>query len=290
MICDVSSDWLLEVSKTGGNWFRVWERRSASGLKRALKRLAGAFVSILLRTPVRRPALPRGLAYFTSNDRWKRYLAAGVPVQSAEVIRSGISLEKFRYAPEKWWDGPIHLLYLSRFKRRKGLHTLVIALSSLPELVRLRAVGAVDDEAYLAEVAALGRAGGVMDRIELGSQVAHSEVPALMASAHVLALPSEEPEAFSRMVLESFAVGTPVVGTTLGGTGEVLIEGRTGLTFRPGHATELARQVKRLLADEALRGELVKNARKLVEGRYALGYTVDQIERLLRRAAAPGGG
>ena len=121
--------------------------------------------------------------------------------------------------------------------------------------------------------------------MEIGAAVAHSQVPDLLAGAHVLVMASEEPEAFSRLVLEAFAVGTPVVGTTIGGTGEVLREGDTGLTFAPGNARELSNQLLRLIADDALRARLVASARRLVEERYSLSFTVDQIEVLLREAA-----
>jgi glycosyltransferase involved in cell wall biosynthesis len=79
---------------------------------------------------------------------------------------------------------------------------------------------------------------------------------------------------------------SPVVGTTIGGTGEVLREGDTGLTFAPGNARELSNQLRRLLADAALRERIVGNARRLVEERYSLGFTVDQIDALLAEAAA----
>src|SRR5262249_46347644 len=146
---------------------------------------------------------------------------------------------------------------------------------------RLRAVGAVEDEEYLAEVAELARASRMLGRVEFGAPVPHSDVPALLADAHVLVFASEEPEPFSRLVLEAFAVGTPVVGTTIGGRGEVLREGETGLTFAPGNSRELSNQLQRLVGDPALRDRLVRTARKLVEERYALSFTVDQIETLL---------
>jgi glycosyltransferase involved in cell wall biosynthesis len=285
VLCDVSSEWLRESATTGGNWFRIWEKAPSSGGKRAAKAVLRVLVGLFLRVPVRRPAFPPGRAYFTSEDRKKSYLESGVAVADAALIRSGIDLALFRFEEKRPANG-VQILYLSRIKRRKGLHTVVIALGDLPQTTKLRAVGAVEDEGYLAEVGELARAARAIDRVEIGAPVAHSDVPRLLAGAHVLVFASEEPEAFSRLVLEAFAVGTPVVGTTIGGTGEVLREGETGLVFAPGNARELSNQLKRLLGDEALRARLVANARKLVEERYALGFTVGQIESLLSEASA----
>lgn len=285
VLCDISSDWLLDVHLTGGNWFRIWERRGRSAVSRAAKSVVRFVARTLLRVPTERPALPPGPAYFTSRDRWKRYLAAGVPVQSAEIIRSGIDLRRFRPIERAASDGPPVVLFLGRVKRRKGLHTAVLALADLPG-VRLRIVGPVEDRAYLTEVGELARAAGTIDRLEIRGPVPHAEVPGLLAEADALVFPSEEPEAFSRLVLESFAVGTPVVGTTLGGTGEVLRDGETGLTFPPGNAPELARGLHRILEDAPLRERLVRAARELVQSRYSITYTADQIETLLRGAHA----
>lgn len=284
VLCDVSSDWLLDCAKTGGNWFRIWEKPASSAAKRAGKavlRVVGGWFS---GAPLRRPHFPPGRCYFTSEDKKARYLAAGVDVADAALIRSGIDLSHFRFVPER--PAGTQLLFLSRIKRRKGLHTIVLAMGDLPPTVRLRAVGAVEDESYLAELAELARAAHAMGRIEFGAPVEREQVPGLLAEANVLVFSSEEPEAFSRLVLEAFAVGTPVVGTTIGGTGEVLIEGETGLTFIPGNSRDLARQLKRLLGDEELRARLVRNARKLVEERYAIGFTVDQVAALLAEASA----
>lgn len=285
VLCDVSSDWLRDSAGTGGNWFRIWEKPPGTALKRATKPLVRGIVGLLLGAPVWRPPFPPGRAYFTSEDRKRAYLEWGVAVDDAAVIRSGIDLGMFRFADGRP-QGPARILFLGRIKRRKGLHTLVLAMGDLPAGTRLRAIGPVEDDEYLAEVAELADAARVMDRVEFGAAVPHADVPGLLADAHVLVCASEEPEAFSRLVLEAFAVGTPVVGTTIGGTSDVLKDGDTGLAFSPGNARELSNQLQLLLRDAALRARLVKNARKLVEERYSLGFTVDQIEALLRQAVA----
>jgi glycogen(starch) synthase len=284
VLCDVSSDWLLEAATTGGNWFRIWEKRPASLVKRAAKAALRPCVGALLAVPTKRPAFPPGSCYFTSEQHRKRYLAAGVRVADAALIRSGVDLERFRFVPTRPSGGPT-ILFLSRVKRRKGLHTIVLAMRDLPKDARLLAVGPIEDESYVAEIAEMARAVGVFDRVSFRAAVPHSETPAVLADAHVLVASSEEPEAFSRLVLEAFAVGTPVVGTTIGGTGEVLVDGETGLAYPPGDSNALAAALARLFGDDALRARVVANARRLVEQRYSLDGTVARIEELLADAA-----
>ena len=67
-------------------------------------------------------------------------------------------------------------------------------------------------------------------------------------------------------LLDAFAVGRPVVSTTVGATGLAVSDGRELLIAdRP---SDFATQVLRLLADGALREKLVSNARRLVREGY----------------------
>jgi glycosyltransferase involved in cell wall biosynthesis len=197
-----------------------------------------------------------------------------------------VDLRWFKFAPERSAEAGVRILFLGSVAREGGLHTAVLALRDVPENAVLRVAGPVKDKEYLAEVAELGRAGDVMQRIEFSAPVSRTDLPALLRSAHVLVVGDAEPEAFPRTLLQAFAVGTPVVGTAIGPSAEALIEGKTGLVFDVGNSHALARQLGRMLQEPELRAEVTRTARKLVERRYAIGYTTTQIERILQRAAA----
>jgi glycosyltransferase involved in cell wall biosynthesis len=72
------------------------------------------------------------------------------------------------------------------------------------------------------------------------------DMPALMADADVLAVPSEA-EPFGRVALEAMAVGTPVVGRRLGGLPEVVQHGATGYLCRPDSTADFAECILRAL-------------------------------------------
>jgi 2-deoxystreptamine N-acetyl-D-glucosaminyltransferase/2-deoxystreptamine glucosyltransferase len=110
-------------------------------------------------------------------------------------------------------------------------------------------------------------------------------MPAALAREAVLVLPSIVAEALPRVMLEAMAAGLVVVGTTTGGTGEVLRDGETGLTFRAGDAADLARQIERLAGDPELRARLAAAGRKAVRRDFSIDRTVDQLEALLCQIA-----
>src|SRR5262249_56795430 len=62
------------------------------------------------------------------------------------------------------------------------------------------------------------------------------DVPEVMAALDVLVLPSIKSEALSQVIPQALAVGTPVVGSTVGGTPEVVRDGEPGRLVPPAGA------------------------------------------------------
>ena len=108
----------------------------------------------------------------------------------------------------------------------------------------------------------------------------------LYAAADVVAVPSIIPDSLSRVILEAMTAGRPVVGTQIGGTPELVVDGVTGLLVKPHDPVGLARALERLLLDEPLRLRLGEQARRHVEGRFSADLSVDRLLALYREVAA----
>lgn len=78
------------------------------------------------------------------------------------------------------------------------------------------------------------------------------DVKAAYASLHVSVVPSVLPESFSGVVIESMAMGKPVVGSSIGGTVEQIDDGVTGFLVPPGDSEALARKLAVLLSRREL--------------------------------------
>jgi glycosyltransferase involved in cell wall biosynthesis len=104
------------------------------------------------------------------------------------------------------------------------------------------------------------------------------EVLALYPLADVVVVPSVIPDALSRVLLEAMAAGRAIVATRVGGTPELILDGKTGLLVERNDPAGLGRAVSSLLADATRRAELGDAARRHVE---ELAGRESSLDRLL---------
>jgi glycosyltransferase involved in cell wall biosynthesis len=76
------------------------------------------------------------------------------------------------------------------------------------------------------------------------------------------------------------ASGLAVVGTTTGGSREILEDGVNSLTFRAEEAKDLARQLRRLFNPRSL-DQLAGEARRTIENRFTVTDMMTRIEAFL---------
>ena len=74
-------------------------------------------------------------------------------------------------------------------------------------------------------------------------------------------------ETFCQAAQEALASGVPLVGPRAGGLLDLVAPEVNGLSFQPGSADDLTRQVARLVSDASLRRQLRGQARRSVQGR-----------------------
>ncbi len=120
---------------------------------------------------------------------------------------------------------------------------------------------------------------GVADRLRFTG--VRNDVPRLMHAMDVMTLPSIT-EACSMAIIESMAVGRPVVATRAGGNVELIVEGETGrLTERTPAA--LAQAISSLLEDPEERSRMGEAARLRADERFTVGAMATAMERLYSR-------
>lgn len=210
----------------------------------------------------------------------------------ARVIYGGTHIEQFERnelsSLRDFDNRDLQLLYAGRLTADKGIHTAITALALLAndqrDRIRLDIVGRGNQE-YDIFLRDLVGQHHLEEHVRFCGRVSHDEMPSLLHRYDVFLFPSRW-DALPRAVLEAMAAGLVVIGTTEGGTGEILIENETGLTFETEDANGLARQIQRLLDTPELLDRLAINGHQAVRGRFDFRHMVDEIEQYMCKMAA----
>jgi glycosyltransferase involved in cell wall biosynthesis len=96
------------------------------------------------------------------------------------------------------------------------------------------------------------------------------DIPEVMAALDVLVLPSIRSEAASQVIPQALAVGTPVVATDVGGSGELVRDGETGRLVPAGDPAALAGAILDALADPERARAMARRGQALVRERQSL--------------------
>jgi glycosyltransferase involved in cell wall biosynthesis len=168
-------------------------------------------------------------------------------------------------SPRTTYQQEVDVVLVGRLAPWKGQMLLLDALDELrrqrPD-VRARIVGEAlfGEDEYAAAVRARCAEPGLAGHVDLPGFV--SDIPAVLASAKVFAHTSTVPEPFGQVVVEALAAGIPVVVPDQGGPAEIVRDGVDGLHYRMGDPHDLARALRVLLEDEALRVRLAEVGRR----------------------------
>ena len=111
------------------------------------------------------------------------------------------------------------------------------------------------------------------------------DVSRLMAAADLLLLPSLT-EGIPGVILEAGAQSLPTVAYDVGGVGEVMRNGETGMIVPSGVESDFAEQVTKLISDPVTRVSIGENCKRFVQRHYSLDRSVDEFEGVYERIAS----
>ena len=171
------------------------------------------------------------------------------------------------------------LVFAGRLGPQKTLGVALAALAAVPD-VAMTVAGEGPDRAALERGAAEL---GLGSRVRFLGSVSRETVLRLFRAADASVLPSAW-ENFPHTVVESLAVGCPVIATAVGGVPEVVKDGENGLLVPPRDPSALAAAIARFFSDAELRARLSEAAPRSVAG-YSEEAIFRAIEAELERVA-----
>ena len=273
-------------------YLAYWSRPGQSAAAKAFKMMLAPLGRWMLKSEGKPLRLRRRHVACVSVYVRDRLAASGhIPTESV-VIRNGVDLSVFSADGDMaaFENDPIRLLYAGRLIREKGVHTMVEALAELGRRqaldgIILTLMGAGQPH-YIQQLRARVDQVGLTSKVEFQPAVPRESMPGVLRSHDVLLLTSEYPEPLARSIQEAMAMGLLVIGTTTGGSGELLVEQETGLTFEAGNSSELADQLMFALADRDLSRSIARRGQDRVRAQFNIERTVAETDTYLRQVLA----
>ena len=286
-VYDVSDHWIAR-SLVGDVWLRWWNRDDAP-LPHRLLRAAWTLGGVRRRWQAEAPTNPIrhiqfSRIYFCSRALLEITRGKSYDVGHGAVIHCPVDIARFTGEPRAAEAPMRKLLYVGRLSEDKGaltaLKAMVLLRDRFPGGLHLFGRGDAEYEARLRTFAERERL-----RVEFHSAQA-SEMPEVYRQHDALLFTSEWEEPFALTPLEAMASGLPVIGTTTGGSIELLRHGENALTYEAGGAEQLAARIMEMDADPALRARLAATGHAEVRAKFDEALIVSQIEEYLRETLA----
>jgi glycosyltransferase involved in cell wall biosynthesis len=198
----------------------------------------------------------------------------GGPIDTLEVIHCGVDTAVFHPVPRPADPSrPLAILAIGTLHEVKGQTHLIDACRRLADdgvPFRCRFVGDGPDRAALERQVAEA---GIADRVEFLGQRTRDEITRLLSTSDVLVAPSVPTRGGKRegipvVLMEAMGAGLPVVASALSGIPELVVDGVSGLTVRPGDSAAIAAALRRLAEDPELRSRLGAAARDRVTAEF----------------------
>ena len=181
-------------------------------------------------------------------------------------------------APKPGTGGGNYAVFTGRLSREKGVETLVHAWKNVTGL-SLKIVGDGPLRGQLVEAAR-----HAPENIEFLGYCSQDRVLEIVRQAELQIIPSECYEGLPMVILEAFALGTPVVAARIGSLDALVEHGKTGVKFDAGDANDLATKVNALWQDKNSLSSMRRAARGTFEKKYTEGANYRSLIEIYNNA------
>ena len=183
----------------------------------------------------------------------------GAPLQKTYLCYNGVDTSIFHpgpaIRPEKLTGASVVIGTVANLREEKGIDLLLKGYALFQKMVRGTKLFIVGDGPQMDDLQKLARELGIEeDTLFL---IGKPDISNEMRALDIFVLPSYS-EAFSNALLEAMASGCAVIGSRVGGTPELIEDGRNGLLFESGSPEDLAAKLRIVVENAGLRAQFQK--------------------------------
>ena len=281
----------------GEEWLDAFlhqRQHQAGPLARLAARLFAGYIERLERFTVRRSELALVLSEFIKGKLIETHR---FPEERIRVVGGGVDLERFSPVDDRAalkralgvGAGEWLVLTVRRLAPRMGVEALIEAACLLRRKRQDFRLVVVGDGVMRPQIEAAVERLDCGEFVKLAGRVPDDELPDYYRAADLFVLPTRFIEGFGMVTPESLASGTPVLGTPVGGTVELLRRFDPECLFADTRAETMAAKIDAFLSGDRLTAELRHRCRTFAAEQFDWACVVDRHEAAYGEAIAARG-
>jgi len=191
------------------------------------------------------------------------------------TVYHGVDTTRFKLGPKVETNRKV-LLNIGRLHPEKGQINLISACERLKDEGYEFTCYIVGDGELYEFFRQVIKDKGLDSIMTLTGRVFQEKIMDYYRMADIFVLPSLQ-ENLPNVLLESLAVGVPVIASNIAGIPEVVKDGNTGVLVSPDSVEELTRAIKHILDDRDFRSNIALNGMNLVHSSFDIEHCIDKL-------------
>lgn len=227
-----------------------------------------------------------------NREMTKDMVSLGIPASNISIVPHGVDLRRFTFSKGRPAEEPsiFTLIMVARMIEGKGHEEIIRAVHMLKDKYPQLRLLLVGDGVNRSEVEAVVEELGIYSIVEMTGYLPNSEVPAQMARADAIALPTYcEGETFGIVLIEGMAMGLPTIGTRFAAIPDIIDDGETGFVVEPRDVQGLAQAIEQMVSDKKRAEEMGRKARLRAETLFSAEALGRSMTRLYLETTPPRG-
>lgn len=120
-------------------------------------------------------------------------------------------------------------------------------------------------------------------RVKMLGFLSQSEVKKYISNSSFVVVPSIWYENCPYSILETFAMGKPVIGSKIGGIPELIKDGQNGYLYEYNDINKLSKLINKMFLDENLRIQMGQHSREIAEKNYSIDIYYEHLIEIYTR-------
>ena len=178
----------------------------------------------------------------------------GIPKDKVIVLHNFIDTNEYDIPTSD--EG--YAVYIGRLSKEKGILNLIEAMSIIKE-GKLKIAG---DGPEKVNIFKFIKKNNLEDRIELLGYLNKEQVKDVVSKCRCVVVPSIWYENCPYSVLETLAIGKPVIGSNIGGITELIENNKTGYIYNYKNINDLSEKLEKIFEEKEVIKKLNKNAKE----------------------------